>query len=179
MDPNSNPPLRIDADVTCNESEAGIVSLIDARGMAAMDLTNSVSRSIRCGGIDPSNFQSRKLIDLCRDIINPYYQRRRDEAIAQIKDQMHDLPVRIHQPEGAIFLWLWFEGLPIDVQELYQRLKARNVLIIAGHHFFPGLEAEWQHKHECIRMTYSSDSESVHEGIEIIADEVRRAFEEA
>ena len=135
------------------------------------------------GSVGPAlvrhSIQSRKLIDLCRDIINPYYQHRRDEAIAQIKDQMSDLPVRIHQPEGAIFLWLWFEDLPIDVQELYERLKARSVLIIAGHHFFPGLDEDWQHKHECIRMTYSSDSESVHEGIEIIAEVVRRAYDDA
>jgi valine--pyruvate aminotransferase len=90
---------------------------------------------------------------------------------------MGDLPVRIHQPEGAIFLWLWFEGLPISVQPLYERLKAKNVLVIAGHHFFPGLEEDWKHKHECIRITYSSDSESVHEGIAIIAEEVRRAYD--
>ena len=135
------------------------------------------------GSVGPAlvrqSIQSRKLIDLCHDIINPYYQHRRDEAIAQIRVQMHDLPVRIHQPEGAIFLWLWFEGLPIDVQALYARLKARNVLVIAGHHFFPGLEEEWRHKQECIRITYSSDPESVHEGIRIIAEEVRRAFEQA
>ncbi len=135
------------------------------------------------GSVGPAlvrqSIQTGKLIDLCRDIINPYYRRRRDEAIVQIKEQMNDLPVQIHQPEGAIFLWLWFQGLPISVQTLYERLKARKVLVIAGHHFFPGLDEDWQHTHECIRMTYSSDTESVHEGIKIIAEEVRRAFEEA
>ena len=119
---------------------------------------------------------SRKLITLCKNVLKPYYLRRRDDAIAQIQEQMSDLPVRIHQPEGAIFLWLWFEGLPISVQHLYQRLQQKNVLIIAGHHFFPGLEKEWQHKHECIRMTYSSDSDSVYKGIAMIAEEVRRAY---
>ena len=92
---------------------------------------------------------------------------------------MPDIPVRIHQPEGAIFLWLWFEGLPISVQTLYERLKARNVLVIAGHHFFPGLEEDWKHKRECIRITYSSDQESVERGIKAIGEEVRRAFAEA
>ncbi len=132
------------------------------------------------GSVGPAlvrqSIQSRKLIDLCQETLKPYYERRRDEAIAQVKEQMAGLPVRIHQPEGAIFLWLWFEGLPISVQTLYERLKERNVLVIAGHHFFPGLEVDWQHKHECIRMTYSSDSESVHQGIAMIAEEVRRAF---
>ncbi len=137
--------------------------------------------SLAPGSVGPAlvqhAIQSRKLIELCRDTLKPYYIRRRDEAIEQIRQQMHDLPVRIHQPEGAIFLWLWFEDLPISVQILYERLKERNVLVIAGHHFFPGLEENWQHKHECIRITYSSDSESVQRGIEIIAEEVRMAYD--
>lgn len=122
--------------------------------------------------------QSRSIISLCQNTLKPYYQRKRDEAIEVIQDKMQDLPVRIHQPEGAIFLWLWFEGLPISVETLYRRLKERKVLVIAGHHFFPGLEEDWQHKHECIRITYSSDSDSVHQGITLIAEEVRRAFSE-
>ena len=92
---------------------------------------------------------------------------------------MPDIPVRIHQPEGAIFLWLWFEGLPISVQTLYERLKARNVLVIAGHHFFPGLEEDWKHKRECIRITYSSDQESVERGIRAIGEEVRQAMKKS
>ena len=132
------------------------------------------------GSVGPAlmsqSIQSRSIIKLCKDTLKPYYKRKRDEAIAVVKTQMIDLPVRIHQPEGAMFLWLWFKDLPISVQTLYERLKQRKVLVIAGHHFFPGLEEPWQHKHECIRITYSSDSESVQQGIAIIAEEVRRAF---
>jgi valine--pyruvate aminotransferase len=37
------------------------------------------------------------------------------------------------------------------------RLKAKGVLIIPGHLFFPGQESvDWAHKHECIRMSYGS-----------------------
>lgn len=122
------------------------------------------------------SLQSGKLLSLCKEVIQPYYLKRRDEALAQLQYCMGDLPVRIHQPEGAIFLWLWFENLPITVQELYKRLKARQVLVIAGHHFFPGLEEDWQHKHECIRITYSSDPQSVEHGMKILANEVRRAY---
>lgn len=134
------------------------------------------------GSVGPAligqSIQSRKIIELCQNTLKPYYETRRDQAIEQVKQYMPDIPVRIHQPEGAIFLWLWFEGLPISVQTLYERLKARNVLIIAGHHFFPGLEEEWIHKHECIRITYSSGHESVEQGIKAIGEEVRRAFSE-
>jgi len=41
------------------------------------------------------------------------------------------LPYHVHKPEGAFFLWLWFEGLPVSSQELYERLKKRGVAIIA------------------------------------------------
>ncbi|MEE9447523.1 MAG: valine--pyruvate transaminase [Arenicellales bacterium] len=153
--------------------------------VAAPDLIERVRNanaifSLAPGSVGPAlvaeAIRSRALNDLCTQHLKPYYLKKRDAAIAHIKTQMHDVPVKIHQPEGAIFLWLWFDGLPISVQTLYERLKARKVLIIAGHHFFPGLEEDWQHKHECIRMTYSSDAESVEQGIAIIAEEVRLAF---
>ena len=68
-------------------------------------------------------------------------------------------------------------GEIIASAELYQRLKARGVLIIPGHYFFPGLREDWQHKHECIRLTYSQPAEVVEKGIAIIADEVKRAYD--
>ena len=133
------------------------------------------------GSVGPAlvsqSIQSREILKLCQKTLKPYYQRKRDEAVDIVRQEMADLPVRIHRPEGAMFLWLWFKGLPISVETLYQRLKAHKVLVIAGHHFFPGLDEAWQHKHECIRITYSSDSESVKRGIAIIAEEVRRAFD--
>jgi len=120
--------------------------------------------------------QSGELLTLCHDVIRPYYKQRSDNAIAMVQSAMEDLPVRVHVSEGAIFLWLWFEGLPITAEQLYQRLKSRNVLIIAGHHFFPGLEGEWQHRHECIRMSYAAAEEDVRKGIQIISEEVRMAY---
>jgi len=76
-----------------------------------------------------------------------------------------------------MFLWLWFKDLPITSQELYERLKERRVIVVPGHYFFPGLNEEWRHKHECIRMTYSQDEETVREGIRIIGEVVRRAYD--
>ena len=46
-----------------------------------------------------------------------------------------------------------------------------------GQYFFPGLEGEWQHKYECVRMSYAGDDETVAEGIKIIAEEVKRAYD--
>ena len=89
------------------------------------------------------------------------------------------LPYRVHRSEGALFLWLWFEGLPITVRELYERLKARDVLIVPGHYFFFGLEEEdWPHWHECIRVTFTMEEHVVREGFQIIAEEVAKAYAE-
>ncbi len=86
---------------------------------------------------------------------------------------MAGLNIRVHKPEGAFFLWLWFEGLPISSQQLYERLKQRGVLVVPGHYFFPGLGDPWRHREECVRMNYAPDDDAVRRGIRLIAEEVR------
>ena len=121
---------------------------------------------------------SGRILEVSRQVIQPFYQRKVSEALAWAHEYFADTEYRVHRAEGALFLWLWFPGLPITSAELYRRLKARDVLVLSGHHFFPGLDDEWQHREECIRMTYSQDSEMVRRGIAAIAEEVRRAFAE-
>ncbi len=94
-----------------------------------------------------------------------------------LKSALAGYPFRIHTPEGAFFLWLWFENLPISSEELYQRLKQRDVLVIAGEHFFPGLAEDWPHSRECIRVSYALDPEIVQRGITIIAEEIKAVYE--
>ncbi len=117
-----------------------------------------------------------KILQLSREVVAPFYRARMEHAVATFKKYLGDLPCFIHKPEGAIFLWLWFRDLPISSEELYQRLKARGVLVVSGHHFFPGLAGDWQHCHECIRVTYCQDASVVEQGAKIIADEVRQIF---
>jgi valine--pyruvate aminotransferase len=83
----------------------------------------------------------------------------------------------MHRSEGALFLWLWFPGLPISSAELYQRLKHRQVLVIPGHHFFFGCETQnWPHSRECIRVSFAMDEATVRDGLSIIAEIVESAF---
>ncbi|MEN0036817.1 MAG: valine--pyruvate transaminase [Cellvibrio sp.] len=117
-----------------------------------------------------------KILQLSREVVAPFYRARMEHAVATFKKHLGDLPCFIHKPEGAIFLWLWFKDLPISSEELYQRLKARGVLVVSGHHFFPGLKGDWQHSHECIRVTYCQDPNVVEQGAQIIADEVRKIY---
>lgn len=138
--------------------------------------------SLSCGNLGPSImkslFKSEKILALSNSAIKPFYKARMQQAVDWFRDSLRGIPYRIHQPEGAIFLWLWFEGLPISSQELYDRLKSRGVLIVPGHNFFPGIEQDWKHKDECIRVSYSQDEASVQRGVRLIGEEVRRAFAE-
>lgn len=54
-------------------------------------------------------------------------------------------------------------------------MLCRDVLVLSGHHFFPGLEEPWPHRDECLRINCSQAPDSVHAGIRLMADEVRRA----
>lgn len=122
--------------------------------------------------------RSGDIIELSKNVVKPHYEGKAQRAVEWFREELAGLPYRIHKPEGAIFLWLWFEGLPITSHELYERLRDRGVVVVSGHYFFPGLEADWAHRDECLRVSYAMDEKTVREGIRIIAAEVRRAFEE-
>jgi valine--pyruvate aminotransferase len=119
------------------------------------------------------------ILRLSRDVIKPFYQEKAAEAVELLFEELYGIDFHIHKPEGAIFLWLWFRGLPITDAELYERLKKRGVLVVPGHYFFPGLKQQWQHKNECIRINYSQSKETVTRGIKIIAEEIRKAYDAA
>lgn len=122
--------------------------------------------------------KSGEILRLSREVVRPFYQEKcklaRHAAMEAFGD---DIQWYMHRSEGALFLWFWFPGLMITSQELYERLKKREVLVIPGHHFFFGHEeTHWPHRHECIRVSYAMDEAIVRDGLRIIAEEVRRAM---
>ena len=117
---------------------------------------------------------SGEVLQVSRDIIRPFYERKCEQVLEWIREDLEGLSYRVHKPEGAFFFWLWFAGLPITSKELYQRLKERGVLVVPGDYFFPGLEQDWQQKHECMRLNDSQDDDTVRRGIAILADELRK-----
>ncbi|BFN29811.1 valine--pyruvate transaminase [Vibrio harveyi] len=118
------------------------------------------------------------LLKLSSEVIKPFYKQKSQRAVELLQEAITDERFRIHKPEGAIFLWLWFDELPITTMELYQRLKARGVLIVPGEYFFIGQKDEWDHAHQCLRMNYVQDDEMMQKGIAIIAEEVEKAYHE-
>lgn len=121
--------------------------------------------------------KSGELLRLSHDVIKPFYAEKAELARGWFNAAMEGVEAYCHKPEGAIFLWFWFPGLPISTMELYQRLKARGVLIVPGQYFFPGVDdPSWSHPHECVRVAFAPDNTAVEKGIAILGDEVRRAF---
>lgn len=123
--------------------------------------------------------RSGEILRLSSEVIRPFYQEKcklaREGAHAAFGEEIDWF---MHRSEGALFLWFWFPGLPITSKELYERLKKREVLIIPGHYFFFGHDDEsWPHRHECIRVSYAMDEAVVKDGLKIIAEEVRLAFD--
>lgn len=119
---------------------------------------------------------SGEVMRLSNNVIRPYYEQRSRDTIALLRAALAGVEFRIHRAEGAIFLWVWFPDLPIQSEELYRRLKVRDVLVLSGHHFFPGLDEDWRHRHECLRISYAMPADMVRAGVEAIGAEVRRAY---
>jgi len=161
-------------------SRCGII-IGDEKVISAIGNMNGII-SLAPGSIGPAianeMIKRGDLLRLSNDVIKPFYQQRVTETIAVIRRYLSADRCLIHKPEGAIFLWLWFKDLPISTEVLYQRLKQRGVLMVPGHFFFPGLEHEWPHTHQCMRMNYVPDSETIEKGIKILAEEIDRAHAE-
>lgn len=120
--------------------------------------------------------RTRDILKLSDNVIRHYYARRAELAVQALKRSLDGIEFYIHKVEGAIFIWLWLPGLPISSEELYQRLKQRGVLVLSGHYFFPGLQDEWPHRHQCIRISYAMHESVVEEGIRIIGKEIQELY---
>jgi len=157
--------------VIANEEVVGMVSRMNA--------VMSLAPGSMGAAIATDLVRTGEIINLSRNVITPYYQQKARETLELVYEELDGTDFHVHKPEGAFFLWLWFPNLPITNSELYERLKARGVLIVPGHYFFPGLKEKWRHKNECIRVNYSQDTETVAAGVKIIAEEVKRAYDAA
>lgn len=123
-------------------------------------------------------FRSGEILALARNCIRPFYEARAMMAVNAFRESLEGLPFRIHKPEGAFFLWVWFDGLPVGSQELYERIKRRGVLVVPGHHSFFGLSDDWPHRWECLRISYVQEPDLVRRGARVIGEVVREIYAE-
>lgn len=113
---------------------------------------------------------SGTLADIAINVIRPHYRQKMDVLENTLARSMpSDLPWFLHSSQGSIFAWLWLKDLPISDWELYQQLKQVGVLIAPGRVFFPGLQENWSHKQQCIRISLAASSEDIDMGIQRLA----------
>ena len=122
--------------------------------------------------------ESGEVLRLSNEVVQPFYREKSRQARQWVHEFFDDsLDYHVHRSEGALFLWLWFEGLPITSRQLYERLKQRDVLVVPGNYFFFGIDDEhWHHRDECLRVTFTMPERDVREGLRIIAEEVAIAY---
>jgi valine--pyruvate aminotransferase len=157
---------------------AGIV-IARSELIEALSATNAIA-SLATGSLGPaiaeSLVRSGEIERLSREVVRPYYRAKSERALEIVASGLAGLPWRAHASEGAIFLWLWLPGLPIAAHDLYGILKSRNVIVLPGERFFFGLEGDWPHSRECLRLNYSGSEELFARGIGILGEELRKLY---
>lgn len=169
-------------------SKVGLPGTRTAIVLASPEIVRRISAMTAVIGLANNNagqaivgplLDSGELLNLSREVIHPFYKQRSQLARRIVADEFCDaFPYRVHLSEGAFFLWLWFPELPVGTQELYQRLKSRNVLVVPGDSFFYGLDEQhtpdaWPHRRQCVRMTFSQSEETVRDGVAVMAEVLR------
>jgi valine--pyruvate aminotransferase len=167
-------------------SKLGLPGVRTGIVIAAPDIIKRFSRATANLSLAPSNLgpalcksliQSGDLSRLIESSIRPYYHQKMQQTVDYLLSILNDLPVKIHKPEGAFFLWLWFQNLPLSSQQLYKNLKEKGVLILSGHHFFEPLgEDNWEHRDQCIRLSYCQPWEKIKDGIDILVSELNEHY---
>ena len=157
--------------------------------VAAPEVIAAVSAMNAVVNLSPTRFgasiatplvENDAIKDLSDNDIKPFYQQQAKTAVTLLKKELGDYPLVIHKPEGAIFFWLWFKGLPISTLDLYERLKEKGTLIVPSEYFFPGVDiSDYQHAHECIRMSIAADKDTLTKGIAVIGEVVRGLYDGA
>ncbi len=145
-----------------------------AEAVAAMTSVTGLANTNTGQQIVLPLLESGELLRVSREVIRPFYETRARQALEWLREAFAGHQGwSVHRTEGSFFLWLRLQGLPLTTLELYERLKARRVLVVPGEHFFFGLKEEWPHRHECLRLNYSGPGPAVREALQIIAEEVR------
>ncbi|MCT7949858.1 valine--pyruvate transaminase [Ancylothrix sp. C2] len=141
--------------------------------------TNTCIHSPRYGqAIAARAIESGGLADISETVIRPYYKQKFTVVESTLDEAMPaDLSWFLHRGEGAIFAWLWLKDLPISDWEFYQQLKTVRVIVVPGSTFFPGLNEEWEHKHQCIRISLTATDEEIETGMRRLAEVVQKVYQ--
>lgn len=141
--------------------------------------TNLCIHSSRYGqAIAARAIASGALGELAANVVRPHYQHKFDVVDQTLHEAMpKDVPWFVHRGEGAIFAWLWFQDLPMTDWELYQELKKTGVIVVPGEAFFPGLQEDWRHAKQCIRVSLTATDEEIATGMRRLAKTIEQVYQ--
>jgi len=168
-------------------SKLGLPGTRTAVVIGSAEIVSALKSINAIAALAPSNIGQKIMLPLLADggvtnlansIVHPFYEKKSKNALAYAHTVFNSsVPYYFHENEGSIFLWLWVKGLPISCYELYQRLKAKGVIVVPGNFFFPGFaDTNWSHTQECLRISYIPDEKIVQKGLKIIAHEINTLF---
>ena len=167
-------------------SKLGLPGLRSGFLVGPPDLIQAFSRAntilnLASGNVGPllaaSLLKSGELLQLSREVLQPWYRRQAALAEAVLLEALADVPCQMHVAEGAFFLWLWFPGLPVSTAELYRQLKQAGVLVIPGDAAFPGLQEAWPHSRECVRLSFAVPEQTLQLAAPIIGTVLKRLYQ--
>jgi valine--pyruvate aminotransferase len=141
--------------------------------------TNACLHASRYGqAIAAYAINSGALAEISVQVIRPFYQNKFTVLETTLNQAMpKDIPWFLHRGEGAIFAWLWLQDLPTTDWEFYQQLKKVGVIVVPGSTFFPGLEEDWEHKQQCIRISLTASDEEIVTGMQRLAKIVEQIYQ--
>lgn len=117
-------------------------------------------------------FRQNILPELSKNVLRPFYDKKRELAISIFESefQKQGVEYEIHDPMGGFFLWIRFPNLSVSNHKLYHLCKDKRLFIVSGHYFFPGLNTDFSHTQDCIRLTYCRQEEELARGAHILAE---------
>ncbi|MFO1006067.1 MAG: valine--pyruvate transaminase [Planctomycetaceae bacterium] len=172
--------------LTLSLSKLGLPGTRTAVVIAPPEIASAVAAMTAITGLANGNVGQQLVLPLVEngqilrfgpEILRPFYEEKSRAAAAWAAEAFNACGVdwAMHASEGAFFHWLWLRGMKIPTRELYERLKARKVLIVPGEYFFFGLDEDWPHSRECLRLNFAQPEATVREGLRIIAEEAAKA----
>ncbi|MGJ4745864.1 pyridoxal phosphate-dependent aminotransferase [Leptospira sp. SA-E8] len=115
--------------------------------------------------------RSGEWLRLSRDIVKPFYLKKRELAVSSIRREWKGkLKYRIHESEGAFFLWVQFAGLRKKISELYPLLKEKGVIIVPGKYFYPATNSGVSYGEDSVRISFAREDSEIQEGIRKIGE---------
>ncbi len=163
------PGTRTGLVVAREEIVTEIRSMTAIVGLANNNLGQALARPM---------IESGRIRRLAEEVVRPYYRERARQALALAHEHLPSgVPWRVHESEGAFFLWFWFEDLPVPCRELYRRLKDSGLLAVPGRAFFYGLDTDgWKHAEQCLRVSFTQPEEIVADGFRILGEVVGKVY---